>query len=143
MKKVINKNTHNPSLRCALSLTQGKLITLILSATQSMVYRKKGEREKTVSYTTTNMYLNIRKNTHNIIQKSKFPNSLTLSNSLQRIVSKGLVFIISGMRPLLGPASCRYTVTCTPFAIEQLKTQPLHRALWYIIKRVASCNPLR
>ncbi|HRN77963.1 MAG TPA: membrane protein insertion efficiency factor YidD [Candidatus Dependentiae bacterium] len=58
-----------------------------------------------------------------------------------RIINKLIIFIISGLRPLLGPAHCKYPVTCTPYAIEQLNTQPLHRALGLIIRRILSCNP--
>lgn len=60
-----------------------------------------------------------------------------------RLISNLLIFIIIGTRPLLGPpARCRYALTCTHFAIAELKYAPLHKALWSILKRVLSCNPL-
>jgi putative component of membrane protein insertase Oxa1/YidC/SpoIIIJ protein YidD len=59
-----------------------------------------------------------------------------------RLINKLLIFIILGTRPLLGPpARCRYAVTCTHFAIAELQTTPLHKALWSILKRILSCNP--
>jgi len=57
-------------------------------------------------------------------------------------VKKVLLFFIVTIRPLLGPANCRFEETCGKFAIRQLKTKPLHRALWNTIKRLVSCaNP--
>ena len=57
-------------------------------------------------------------------------------------INKLFAFIITGLRPLLGPACCKYPIGCTDFALDQLKEQPLHKALWAIVKRIASCNPL-
>ena len=57
------------------------------------------------------------------------------------IIARLLIFLIQGIRPLLGPACCRYQVTCTQFAVQQLQEEPLFIALWRIIKRVFSCNP--
>lgn len=52
-----------------------------------------------------------------------------------------LIFFIYGLRPLLGPASCRYQVGCTQFAVLQLQKKPLLSALWHISKRLFFCNP--
>ena len=52
-----------------------------------------------------------------------------------------LIFLIRGLRPFLGPSHCKYPISCTDYAAEQLKTQPLFRAIWQITKRVLSCNP--
>jgi len=52
-----------------------------------------------------------------------------------------LIFIITGLRPLFGFAQCRYTVTCTQFALMQLKEKKMIPAIWAIIKRILSCNP--
>jgi len=48
--------------------------------------------------------------------------------------------LILAIRSLLGPASCRYPIGCTAYAINQLKTVRLHWAVWEITKRVASCS---
>jgi len=57
-------------------------------------------------------------------------------------IKKILLFFIITIRPLLGPANCRFEVTCGKFAIKQLQTEPLHRAIWNIIKRLLNCaNP--
>lgn len=53
------------------------------------------------------------------------------------------IALINIIRPLLGPPGCcRYYITCTRFAEEQLKTQPLLKAIKEIIKRLLSCNSL-
>lgn len=60
----------------------------------------------------------------------------------KNILARLFIFLIRGLRPLLGsPGCCRYTVTCTDFAIQQFKEQPFHKALWRSFKRVLSCNP--
>lgn len=57
-------------------------------------------------------------------------------------IKKILLFLIVTIRPLLGPANCRFPISCGNYGIDQLKTQPLHRALFNIIKRLLSCaNP--
>jgi putative component of membrane protein insertase Oxa1/YidC/SpoIIIJ protein YidD len=53
-----------------------------------------------------------------------------------------LIFCVVGLRPLLGPkAACRFYTGCTQYAVEQLHTQPIHKALWRIVHRVLRCNP--
>jgi len=43
---------------------------------------------------------------------------------------------------LFGPYSgCRFTPTCSRYAIDALKTHPLHRALGLILRRVSRCHP--
>jgi len=56
-------------------------------------------------------------------------------------IAKIISFFITGIRPFLGPADCKFYPSCTRFAQQQLEQQPLHKALWIITKRVASCNP--
>jgi len=58
------------------------------------------------------------------------------------LLLQSVLFIpIALLRPLLGPAECKYGLSCMPFAKKQLRELPLHKALWRIIRRVASCNP--
>lgn len=59
-----------------------------------------------------------------------------------RILNQLLIYLILGLRPLLGPpARCKFTVTCTQYAVLQLKEKPLFPAIWAIIKRLLACNP--
>ncbi|MCK5632309.1 membrane protein insertion efficiency factor YidD [bacterium] len=57
-------------------------------------------------------------------------------------IRKIFIFLIISIRPLLGPANCRFEPTCGKYAIIQLKTQPLHTATYNITKQLISCcNP--
>lgn len=44
---------------------------------------------------------------------------------------------------LLGPlgGGCRFEPTCSRYAIDALKTHPLHRALFLICRRIGRCHP--
>ncbi|MDX1652194.1 MAG: membrane protein insertion efficiency factor YidD [Brumimicrobium sp.] len=42
--------------------------------------------------------------------------------------------------PLL-PASCRYTPTCSAYAIEAINTWGVFRGGWLAVKRISSCHP--
>jgi putative component of membrane protein insertase Oxa1/YidC/SpoIIIJ protein YidD len=59
-----------------------------------------------------------------------------------KIFNNFVIFLIVGLRPLFGQAHCKYSVSCTQFATEQLQTNSLLPAVWAIVKRVFSCNPL-
>lgn len=58
------------------------------------------------------------------------------------MIKKIMSNILTGVRPLLGPASCYYQESCTPFALRQLKEKNLFAALYAISKRLVLCNPL-
>jgi putative component of membrane protein insertase Oxa1/YidC/SpoIIIJ protein YidD len=61
------------------------------------------------------------------------------------IVKRTLIFALIGIRPLhklvLGPAFCRYGLSCTEFAIAQLHQHAIIKACWRIGLRLLSCNP--
>lgn len=42
--------------------------------------------------------------------------------------------------PWLGP-KCRYTPTCSNYAIEALKKYGVFKGLWLTVKRVSRCHP--
>ncbi|HEV8285426.1 MAG TPA: membrane protein insertion efficiency factor YidD [Chitinophagaceae bacterium] len=42
--------------------------------------------------------------------------------------------------PWLGP-KCRFTPTCSRYAIEALKKYGLFKGLWLTIKRISRCHP--
>ncbi len=50
-----------------------------------------------------------------------------------------LRFLILGLRPLLGPASCKYEVGCTQYTLNQLKEKNLIPAIIASAKRILSC----
>jgi putative membrane protein insertion efficiency factor len=67
-----------------------------------------------------------------------------LADILKGIV--GTVFIVFikiyqyFISPLTG-ASCRYTPTCSQYAVEAIKKYGGFKGGWLTIKRIASCNP--
>jgi uncharacterized protein len=42
--------------------------------------------------------------------------------------------------PLM-PASCRYTPTCSQYAIEAIQKYGPFKGIWLAIKRIVRCNP--
>jgi putative component of membrane protein insertase Oxa1/YidC/SpoIIIJ protein YidD len=61
---------------------------------------------------------------------------------LSWLCKKILVGLIYGIRPFLGPSNCSYYVSCSDYGLQQITTQPLHKAVWNIIKRLINCaNP--
>lgn len=42
--------------------------------------------------------------------------------------------------PLLG-ANCRFSPTCSTYCKECLESFPVHKALWYSLKRILKCHP--
>ena len=62
-------------------------------------------------------------------------------NSISSILAWIFTALIIGLRPLLGPACCKFDPSCTKFAVQSLANLPVHKALWAITKRLLSCNP--
>jgi len=60
---------------------------------------------------------------------------------IAKIIAHTLLFLINGIKPLLGPSHCKYPISCSEFAEIELKNKPLFTAIWNITKRVLSCNP--
>jgi putative membrane protein insertion efficiency factor len=63
---------------------------------------------------------------------------------MRKILTFPLVMLIRAYRylisPLLGPR-CRYTPSCSEYALEALQSHGLLRGLWLTLKRVGSCHP--
>ncbi len=45
-----------------------------------------------------------------------------------------------GISPLLGP-KCRYTPTCSQYALEALRRYGLFKGGWLALKRIGRCHP--
>ncbi|WP_153557087.1 membrane protein insertion efficiency factor YidD [Roseimaritima sediminicola] len=49
-------------------------------------------------------------------------------------------FYQQGISPLVGPC-CRFTPTCSQYAIEALQRYGLLRGGWKAVRRIARCHP--
>jgi putative membrane protein insertion efficiency factor len=65
-------------------------------------------------------------------------------NALLKICSLPLIWLIRlyqlVISPWLGP-QCRFTPTCSAYAIEALRKYGLFKGGWMAAKRIASCHP--
>ncbi len=65
-------------------------------------------------------------------------------NLLLKIVSLPFIALIKIYQwiisPVLGP-SCRYTPTCSQYALEAFKKYGPFKGLWLTIKRISRCHP--
>lgn len=43
--------------------------------------------------------------------------------------------------PMLGPSKCRYTPTCSAYAVEALQKHGPFKGTWLAAKRILSCHP--
>lgn len=61
-----------------------------------------------------------------------------------RVLSLPFIALIKlyqwGISPLLGP-QCRFTPTCSNYAIEALKKYGIIKGIWLTVKRISRCNP--
>jgi len=60
------------------------------------------------------------------------------------MIKKAFIYIIrlyqKFLSPLLG-AQCRYTPTCSQYAVEALQKYGALKGSWLAVKRIVSCNP--
>jgi uncharacterized protein len=60
------------------------------------------------------------------------------------LMSRGLIGAVRlyqvGLSPLL-PASCRYTPSCSEYAVEALERYGAVRGFWLAVRRIARCHP--
>ncbi|TXI35518.1 MAG: membrane protein insertion efficiency factor YidD [Niabella sp.] len=65
-------------------------------------------------------------------------------NWLLKILSLPFIFLIRFYQlvisPWLGP-KCRYTPTCSQYALEAFKKYGILKGFWLSIKRISSCHP--
>ena len=63
---------------------------------------------------------------------------------LLQIISYPFILLIKFYQDVISPAigpKCRYTPTCSQYAIEALKKYGLFKGGWLAMKRIASCHP--
>ncbi len=56
------------------------------------------------------------------------------------IIQALIRFYQGAISPYIGP-SCRYTPTCSEYALEAFQRHPWWRAAWLTIRRIGRCHP--
>jgi putative membrane protein insertion efficiency factor len=67
-----------------------------------------------------------------------------IADILKGIVGAVFIVLIKIYQYFISPltgASCRYTPTCSQYAVEAIKKYGGFKGGWLTIKRIASCNP--
>lgn len=64
----------------------------------------------------------------------------TLRQVLIRILCMPIIFYRACISPLLPPA-CRYTPTCSAYALEAIRRHGPVRGLWLAVRRIMRCHP--
>ena len=63
---------------------------------------------------------------------------------MSRLLSRLLLALLAAYRrflsPLLGPR-CRFTPSCSQYAVDAIRTHGAGRGSWLAIKRVGRCHP--
>jgi putative membrane protein insertion efficiency factor len=63
---------------------------------------------------------------------------------LPKILSYPFIFLIKIYQkiisPIMGP-KCRFTPTCSNYAVEALKKYGVFKGTWLAVKRIAKCHP--
>ena len=63
---------------------------------------------------------------------------------MRKILTAPLILLIQAYRYLISPLlghHCRYTPTCSQYAIEAIEAHGIARGSWLALKRLASCHP--
>ena len=68
------------------------------------------------------------------MSRSKF------SRAASKVLLLPIYFYRASISPML-PASCRYTPTCSAYAIEAIQKHGPAKGLWLAIRRILRCHP--
>lgn len=69
---------------------------------------------------------------------------MAIKGTVKKVLSFPLIVLVRFYQIFISPlkpASCRYTPTCSAYAIEALKKHGPIKGLWLAIKRIARCHP--
>lgn len=72
--------------------------------------------------------------------------SLASTSGLARALAWPLVMFVRGYQLFLSPflpPSCRYTPSCSAYAIEALQRHGALRGGWLALRRIGRCHPFR
>lgn len=65
-------------------------------------------------------------------------------NMLKKIIAAPFILLVKLYQWLISPLlpqSCRYTPTCSSYAIEAIREWGVLKGLWLALKRISSCHP--
>jgi putative membrane protein insertion efficiency factor len=63
---------------------------------------------------------------------------------MRKILTAPVILLIQVYRYLLSPligSHCRYTPSCSQYALDAVQTHGIVKGLWLAVKRVGSCHP--
>ena len=63
---------------------------------------------------------------------------------MRKVLTAPLILLIQAYRYLISPMlghHCRYTPSCSQYAIEAIETHGAFKGSWLALKRVGSCHP--
>ena len=63
---------------------------------------------------------------------------------MRKILTAPVTLLIQAYRYLLSPligSHCRYTPSCSQYALDAVQTHGVVKGLWLAVKRVGSCHP--
>ena len=63
---------------------------------------------------------------------------------MRKTLTAPVIILIHGYRYLISPFlgnHCRYTPSCSQFAVEAVESHGVFKGLWLALKRVGSCHP--
>lgn len=67
-----------------------------------------------------------------------------MSDAPPSLLARGLRLVVRGYQRFLSPAlppACRFTPSCSQFAVEALTRHGALRGSWFALKRIARCHP--
>ena len=63
-----------------------------------------------------------------------------LDRALAAVLQLPVIFYRRSISPML-PAACRFTPTCSEYALEALRRHGAIKGTWLAIKRICRCHP--
>ncbi|MBC7842608.1 MAG: membrane protein insertion efficiency factor YidD [Gemmatimonadaceae bacterium] len=81
--------------------------------------------------------------THPTPSSSPEPQASSQAGRAARWTATALIRVYQLFISPIFPASCRYTPTCSAYAIEAIERHGVFRGSWLAARRIARCHPFR